>query len=108
MTILATSRSELPRLEFAALIPKGDYVTLCLLGDDIDEELMQRFFDSAEIVQCHRESGMRRPIAAAATLLQAFSHRLVDVERLVGFTQQQLHQAKLKMSLVMHRYESLA
>ena len=29
---------DIPRLEFAAMIPKGDYVTLCLLGDDIDEE----------------------------------------------------------------------
>ena len=43
---------DIPRLEFAALIPKGDYVTLCLLGDDIDEELMQRFFDSPEVKNC--------------------------------------------------------
>ena len=40
---------DIPRLEFAALIPKGDYVTLCLLGDDIDEELMERFFASPEV-----------------------------------------------------------
>jgi len=40
---------DIPRLEFAALIPKGDYVTLCLLGDDIDDELMERFFNSAEV-----------------------------------------------------------
>lgn len=43
---------DIPRLEFAALIPKGDYVTLCLLGDDIDEELMTRFFDSPEVRNC--------------------------------------------------------
>lgn len=43
---------DIPRLEFAALIPKGDYVTLCLLGDDIDEELMDRFFSSAEVRNC--------------------------------------------------------
>jgi flavin-dependent dehydrogenase len=43
---------DIPRLEFAALIPKGEYVTLCLLGDDIDEELMQRFFDSPEVRNC--------------------------------------------------------
>jgi flavin-dependent dehydrogenase len=43
---------DIPRLEFAALIPKGDYVTLCLLGDDIDEELMSRFFGSAEVRNC--------------------------------------------------------
>ena len=43
---------DIPRLEFAALIPKGDYATLCLLGDDIDEELMDRFFGSAEVRNC--------------------------------------------------------
>jgi flavin-dependent dehydrogenase len=40
---------DIPRLEFAALIPKGDYVTLCLLGDDIDENLIDRFFRSPEV-----------------------------------------------------------
>jgi flavin-dependent dehydrogenase len=43
---------DIPRLEFAALIPKGDYATLCLLGDDIDEELMNRFFSSPEVRNC--------------------------------------------------------
>lgn len=43
---------DIPRLEFAALIPKGDYVTLCLLGDDIDDELMERFFNSPEVRNC--------------------------------------------------------
>ena len=40
---------DIPRLEFAALIPKGDYVTLCMLGDDIDEELIDRFFAAPEV-----------------------------------------------------------
>jgi len=40
---------DIPRLEFAALIPKGDYVTLCLLGDDIDENLMEQFFAAPEV-----------------------------------------------------------
>jgi flavin-dependent dehydrogenase len=43
---------DIPRLEFAALIPKGDYATLCLLGDDIDDELMDRFFSSPEVARC--------------------------------------------------------
>ena len=43
---------DIPRLEFAALIPKGDYVTLCLLGDDIDAGLMDRFFSSPEVQNC--------------------------------------------------------
>ncbi len=37
---------DLPRLEFAALIPKGDYVTLCLLGLDIDKPLVDSFLSS--------------------------------------------------------------
>jgi len=27
---------DIPRLEFAAIIPKGDYATVCLLGEDIE------------------------------------------------------------------------
>jgi len=43
---------DIPRLEFAALIPKGDYATLCLLGEDIDDKLMDRFFSSPEVSRC--------------------------------------------------------
>ena len=43
---------DIPRLEFAALIPKDDYATLCLLGDDIDEELIDRFFSAPEVKNC--------------------------------------------------------
>jgi flavin-dependent dehydrogenase len=43
---------DIPRLEFAALIPKGDYATLCLLGDDIDKDLLDQFFGSAEVKNC--------------------------------------------------------
>ncbi len=42
----------LPRLEFAALIPKGDYATMCLLGEDIDKDLVRSFLDSSEVRQC--------------------------------------------------------
>lgn len=43
---------DIPRLKFAALIPKGNYVTLCLLGTDIDDELMEQFFNSPEVKNC--------------------------------------------------------
>jgi CRP-like cAMP-binding protein len=39
----------LPRLEFAAFIPKGDYLTLCLLGEEIDKELVKAFLDAPEV-----------------------------------------------------------
>jgi flavin-dependent dehydrogenase len=48
---------DIPRLKFAALIPKGDYVTLCLLGSDIDEDLIEQFFNSREVRNCF-PSGM--------------------------------------------------
>jgi hypothetical protein len=39
----------IPRLEFAALIPKGDYVTMCLLGTDIDNALGEAFAAAPEV-----------------------------------------------------------
>ena len=42
----------LPRLEFAALIPKGDYATMCLLGEEIDRDLVNAFVDCAEFKRC--------------------------------------------------------
>jgi len=35
---------DIPRLEFAAIIPKGDFVTVCLLGRNIDHLLIRAFF----------------------------------------------------------------
>jgi hypothetical protein len=42
----------MPRLEFAALIPKGEVVTMCMLGDHIDDELVESFLNSPEVRQC--------------------------------------------------------
>ncbi len=42
----------IPRLEFGAIIPKGDYVTICLLGEEIDGELIQSFLHSPEVREC--------------------------------------------------------
>jgi len=39
----------IPRLEFAAIIPKGASATLCLLGDDLDKELREAFLNAAEV-----------------------------------------------------------
>ena len=40
---------DIPRLEFAALIPKGDYATMCLLGDEIDNALGDVFARSPQV-----------------------------------------------------------
>lgn len=39
----------IPRLEFAAAIPKGDYVTMALLGDDVDDALVRAFVGSPQV-----------------------------------------------------------
>jgi hypothetical protein len=39
----------LPRLEFAAIIPKGEYLSLCLLGREIDDGLIASFLNSSEV-----------------------------------------------------------
>jgi len=40
---------DLPNVEFAAFIPKGDYVTFCMLGKDITPAVLARFMDSPEV-----------------------------------------------------------
>jgi flavin-dependent dehydrogenase len=43
---------KIPRLEFAAMIPKGEYATVCMLGKRIDKELVQSFLNSPEVSKC--------------------------------------------------------
>jgi flavin-dependent dehydrogenase len=43
---------DLPRLTFAALIPKGEFVTCCLLGDDLDDGLVEKFLATPEVRRC--------------------------------------------------------
>ena len=43
---------DMPRLDCAAIIPKGDYLTVCLLGRDIDRELIDAFFKSDAVQRC--------------------------------------------------------
>ncbi len=43
---------DLPNLDCAAIIPKGDFVTVCLLGHEIDDELIKKFFNSAPVKRC--------------------------------------------------------
>lgn len=43
---------DIPRLEFAAIIPKGEYVTVCMLGEDIDQDLLETFLEAPEVIEC--------------------------------------------------------
>jgi flavin-dependent dehydrogenase len=46
---------DIPRLDFAMLVPKGDYVSLCLLGKDIDESLLKAFLTAPAVKSCFPE-----------------------------------------------------
>lgn len=43
---------DIPNLEFAALIPKGDFVTMALLGKEIDKNLFRSFLEQPEVKNC--------------------------------------------------------
>ncbi|MCS6844987.1 MAG: hypothetical protein NZ528_11815 [Caldilineales bacterium] len=40
---------DIPGLEFGMLIPKGEYVTACLLGEDMEGDLMERCLAAPEV-----------------------------------------------------------
>ena len=43
---------DIPGLEFAAIIPKRDYVTMVLLGKEINQNLLKAFLNSREVKEC--------------------------------------------------------
>jgi flavin-dependent dehydrogenase len=43
---------KIPRLEFAAMIPKGEYATVCMLGKKIDKQLVESFLGTKEVKRC--------------------------------------------------------
>lgn len=42
----------IPRLEFAALIPKGQFVTVVMVGEDLDQELVHAFLGDPVVKAC--------------------------------------------------------
>jgi flavin-dependent dehydrogenase len=76
---------DLPHLEFAALIPKGDFVTLALLGDKIDDELVGAFLGSPEVQACFPEKLVPTPVCHCLPQInvrgtgQPFTDRIVLV-----------------------------
>jgi flavin-dependent dehydrogenase len=75
-----------PRVEFAALIPKGDYVTFCMLGEDIDNDLVEALVNSREVRHCLPPNWEPpanpchcSPKIAVNTAVQPFGNRVVFV-----------------------------
>ena len=52
---------DIPRLEFAAIIPKGEYATLCILGEEVDNELVDTFLNTPEVKRCFPHSIVPAP-----------------------------------------------
>ncbi|MHC4077594.1 MAG: cyclic nucleotide-binding domain-containing protein [Planctomycetota bacterium] len=76
----------LKRLDFAALIPKSDFVTLCLLGDGIDKSLVDAFLASKEVKEVlppHWELPKKHchcsPHLSVSSAVQPFGDRVVFV-----------------------------
>ncbi len=76
----------IPRLEFAAIIPKGDYASVCLLGESIDRELVQSFLDSPQVKACMPDdwsSDLRScqcsPKISVGAAIRPYADRLVFV-----------------------------
>ena len=75
---------DLPRLEFAALIPKDKTITLCMLGDEIDDDLIQAFLATPEVQRCIPEGTVTAvcncsPLINVAGAKPPFADRVVYV-----------------------------
>jgi len=77
---------DLPGLEFAALIPKGDYVSVCLLGEAIDDDLVRAFLADESVRGCfppdwdfEARSCQCSPRIATAGAVHPYADRIVFV-----------------------------
>jgi flavin-dependent dehydrogenase len=76
---------DLPKLKFAALIPKGDFVTLCMLGERIDVDLVESFLNAPEVTACFPEGSLPQtachcfPRINVRAAVQPFADRLVMI-----------------------------
>ena len=46
---------DIPRLDFAMIVPKNDYVSVCMLGKDIDDNLIEAFLTHPVVKSCFPE-----------------------------------------------------
>lgn len=77
---------DIPKLDFAMFIPKGDYVSVCMLGRDIDDGLLRAFLTAPEVTCCFPEGWQwDRPACQCAPrinvhgALQPFGDRVVFI-----------------------------
>jgi hypothetical protein len=77
---------DVPNIKFGALIPKGDYVTLCLLGQEITKETVAAFVASAGVDRCMPPGWVLpenlchcTPSISVQGAVRPFAHRLVFI-----------------------------
>src|SRR3990172_5152901 len=74
---------DIPRLEFAAIIPKGEFATLCILGNNVDEALVEAFLDTPEVKRCFPGSVVPVPaclcfpLVNVETAIRPYTERMV-------------------------------
>jgi flavin-dependent dehydrogenase len=74
---------DLPHLQFAALIPKGDFVTLVMLGDTVDEDLVNAFLSAEEVRRCFPDQHPPQNICQCFPRLSVSHARKPYADRLV-------------------------
>jgi hypothetical protein len=77
---------DIPGLEFAAIIPKGDYVTLCMLGRGLGKDLLGTFLNSPDVVRVmpevllgKMESCQCSPSINVSGAIRPYSDRMVYI-----------------------------
>lgn len=77
---------QIPGLEFAAVIPKGDYVTLCMLGRGLGKDLLDEFLNSPEVSSVISQILIKKiescycsPFINVGGTIQPFSNRMVFI-----------------------------
>jgi hypothetical protein len=74
---------DLPRLGFAALIPKGEFVTLAMLGEDLDDELVEKFLANPEVKRCFPGGEVPRPACHCYPRINVAAARKPFADRVV-------------------------
>jgi flavin-dependent dehydrogenase len=77
---------DIPGLDFAMIVPKSEYVSVCLLGKDIDAGSIQAFLTSSEVKRCFPD-GWRwdQPVCQCApriniqTAIRPYANRVVFI-----------------------------
>lgn len=75
---------DIPGLEFGMLIPKGEYVTACLLGEEMESDLMQQFLAAPEVRRCLPPGiALERPSCQCAPRINVLGARQPYGDRIV-------------------------